>query len=272
MAEIMARLDRPDLAKPYLKKVLDAKLGPCRVGQVGRPIWPGAVLVAIHPAPVCARGRKTGRDRLRRRQGPARIARTTGRTGQRSRLARRADSRPGRGRPRQGGHSGRRTARGGAGRSGPLRPARPAALCALAHLAPEAAEPLAAWLDSPDPKLVAQLVAVLGEASNRDATLALLAPCRSSESDPAVQAAALRGDRPSPQRRAQRRPKPAAMLVREARRSLGPQATPDDGAQTTVWRFDPKQGKVVAKNFPSDTARAYPGRTIGPRRLGRRPG
>jgi hypothetical protein len=127
---------------------------------------------------------------------------------------------------------------------------------ALAELGPDAVEPLVAWLDSPDPKLVAQLAPVLADAGGRDVAPALLAPCLSSESDPAVQAAAraalgrLVGVVPSAA-------EAAAMLARQSRQKFDSLTTmaPND-AKTTVWRLDAAQGKAVAKSYPADTARA----------------
>ena len=120
----------------------------------------------------------------------------------------------------------------------------------------DAARPLVGCLASPDTALVAEVIDVLAESGERDATVCLLAPLASPKSDPEVREAAeaaverLVGQVPS-------RDDAAKILVEsggeyfDGRRAVRKDA--DD--QVAIWRWDPTKKQSVAKHYPADVPR-----------------
>ncbi|MCX7428275.1 MAG: hypothetical protein NTW96_21930, partial [Planctomycetia bacterium] len=126
---------------------------------------------------------------------------------------------------------------------------------ALAQLGSVATQPLVGCLESPDAALVAQVIDVLAEANARDMTMFLLAPLLSPESDPAVRAAAaaalgrLAGPLPS-------RAEAAAVLSDRAEEYFQQRRVlhQDADGQAVVWQWDPGAKQSVAKRYPPDVA------------------
>ncbi|HID77143.1 MAG TPA: hypothetical protein EYP56_14250 [Planctomycetaceae bacterium] len=128
---------------------------------------------------------------------------------------------------------------------------------ALAELASPAVPALAAALDAPDPVLQREAVRALGQMDSRQALLALLAPYASAAFDAEVRreaAAALEG-------RLGRLPEPAeaaGLLARQAERCWQGQQRPVTIApdRAVVWTWDEKAGMPTARQLvPEDAAR-----------------
>ncbi|MBN1911371.1 MAG: hypothetical protein JW818_16630 [Pirellulales bacterium] len=132
-----------------------------------------------------------------------------------------------------------------------------AARAALVHLGSASVRPLSAWIRSPDTALVGQLIRVLAEGRSRDATIYLLAPYASLQSDPAVREAArkallrLVGTLP-------KRPEAAHILAGRAREYFQRRRglRQDDKGLVEVWQWDPAKKRAVAKQYPTDVASA----------------
>lgn len=256
VATILADHQRPDLAKDYLKKILEAKLDSAGLVELadrfgaaafarlgsrtelapeGRQLA-DAVLAAVNEQGSSAENLAENVNNLAsadertrdeaavalRRAGPAAVAPL---------VAALAD---------------------------PARAAEHARLrVALAGLGADAVRPLLAYLESTDPKLVAQVINALAQLDDRDVSLYLLRPYASPESDPMVRRAAAAGLT----RRLNRLPGPkeaAAVLARRARLWLDGQTAirQDETGRATVWRWDAASGQPVAKEYPANAAQA----------------
>ena len=129
---------------------------------------------------------------------------------------------------------------------------------ALVQMGRESVGPLLATLDAPDAALAAQAIRVLGMMEVREASPWLLRPYVSAEGDPAVRraaAAALKhvlGHLPG-------RDQAVELLVARARAYFygGQTIRPDADDRVTVWEWDPKQkGPASRLVTPEDAGRA----------------
>ena len=166
-AKMLADLGRPDLAKGLLKKVLDAKLDPQQLADLGEQIGSPVFLDLAGRAALAARGQATGRRRGGRDQGQA----------ARRQADRRAD--PAASRPVGRQAAARRWSacrRRGEAAIGPLLavladPARAAehanVRTVLAEMGRPARGPLVAIVERADPKLTVQAILVLAEMNDR---------------------------------------------------------------------------------------------------------
>jgi len=256
VAEILARQDRPDLAKQYLKKVLDANLDAAGLNELADRFGSAAFArMAARKELLPEAG--TLADAVlaavrAQRQSPERLAELVSqlsspdeRTRDEAAAALR-ESGPAAVAPLV------------AALGDPARADQHARLRRiLAVLGADAVEPLLAYLESPEPKFVAKVINALAQIDDRDASLYLLAPYASPESDPAVRTAAEAalarqfGRPPSANEAAQ-------LLASRARRCFdgGQVIREDENGRATLWRFDPNSRQAVAKVYPAAAARA----------------
>ncbi len=256
VARILARLDRPDLAKGYLKKVLQSDLDQAQLIELAEHFGPAAFSrMAMQKDLLPEAGKLADAVLSAVRQQRGSVERLTELVGQLQSPDERTRDKA-------------VTA---------LRKAAPAAVAplvavladpnrateharvrrVLAGLGGDATRPLLAYLESSDPMLVTQVIAVLADARAGDSSLYLLAPYASPDSDPTVRAAAraalgqLVDSLPTPG-------EAAGVLARRGRRYFDGRATirQDENGQATVWHWDPNQGKAVAKTYSADVARA----------------
>ena len=272
MAEILARLERPDLAKEYLKKVLDAKLDEAALVKLADRFGPAAVSRMATQA-SCRRGAPSwptpSSSAVKQH---ARVARTSlADTGQAASLGRR-----------------RRLATGRSRR--------------LARRAPAAVAPLVAVLADParsgEHARARDVLAGLGgnaagaavglsgfarsavrgqgdrragqERRARGVRWHLLMPYVSPESDPAVRTAAGRGSArnrweacPAERKRpAFSRGKRSSISTAKSR------SAQDEKGQATVWQWDAKSRQGGGKDLPGRGGSGRDGRAIGAGRLG----
>lgn len=256
VAEILARRERPDLAKEFLQKILAAKLDDAALVKLAdrfgttafarlaaRPeLLPEAdqladlVLAAVaqqreSPERLTERVKQLASPDERVREEAAAGLREAGSAAVAPLVAALADP----------------------GRSEEYSRLR----FMLAGLGTDAVRPLLAYLDAGDPAFVAKVINALAQIDDRDASLYLLAPYSSAESDPAVREAA----RSALARRIGRLPnaaEAARVLARRARRYFDGEATvrEDENGQTTIWQWDPESRQAVPKMYPAAAARA----------------
>ena len=255
-AKIMADLEQPDLAKGFLKKVLDAKLDEKQLAGLADRFG-SAMFAEMGARAELAPEGKTLSDAVlaavnQKLKAPERITalidqlRDSSKDVQIRAMAGLRDS--------------------GAAAVGPLvdvlaDPARKTehanVRAVLARLGSDATRPLAAMLPSPDAALATQVIAVLADANARDTTIFLLAPLASPESAAEVRKAAeaalkqLVGRVPS-------RAQAARVLTNRARQYFEGRRTPrtDTDGQVVVWQWDPATKRSVARRYPSDIASA----------------
>jgi len=255
VAQILADQERPDLAKDYLKKIIEANLDAAALVKLADRFGPaafarmasrnellpeaGQVADAVLGAVRSERGSPEHLAELVRRLGSP-----DERTRDEATVA-----------IRQAGPAAVAPLVKALG--DPVRKSDYARLRrALASLGGEAVRPLLAYLESGDPKLVVQVINALAQLDDRDASLYLLAPYASAESDPAVcRAAGVALERLGPL------PPPAeaaGVLARRAGRWLDGQAVlrVDENGQATIWQWDASKKQAVAKRYPAGAARA----------------
>jgi hypothetical protein len=254
-ATILADLDRPDLAKRYLKKVLDAKLSPKQLADLGDEIGSAALISMGQRDALRPEGRQladaVSNAVTARREDTSRIAaliqQLNDPSPERRNLAMvqlqevpraaigplievlanstRADE-----------HANVRTVLAGMGRTG--------------------REALVGVLEQADAKLAVQVILALPETKDAMVELALLAPCLSERSDAEVRQAAttvfkrLYGAVPY-------RQEAVRLLTRVAteafdRRELR-QGT--SGESTELWQWDPDKRRCVVAPCNADDAR-----------------
>lgn len=188
-AKILADLGRPDLAKGFLKQILDAKLNPQQLAGLAEEFG-SAVFIRMASrnelAPEATALADAVLESLRqKRRAPQQIAAKIQELSSPS-----VDV-------RYGAMNELRQTRGEAVAplvavlADPARSAEhPNVRAALARLRSDAVGPLTAMLQAEEPRLVAAAIRVLGDIGARDTTFLLLAPYSSPESDPAVRATA----------------------------------------------------------------------------------
>jgi len=253
-AKILAELNRPDLAKQFLAKALDAKLDQQQLADLGEQFG-SAVFLNL-----------ADREALQpeaRQLADAVSAAVTARLEDSKRIEtlikQLQDAVP---EKRSEAMAGLQEARRAA--IGPLLqvladPARAGEYAnvrvALAGMGRPAREPLMAILERADPKLMVQAILVLGEMKNAKAELALLRPALSEKSDAEVRTTAetalkrLTGGVPSRSE--------AVRLLIDAARAYFDRQQPVEGAidgKVDLWRWDEGKRQCVAKSCAADDA------------------
>jgi len=253
-AKILADLDRPDLARSFLQRVLKAKLDESQMAAMVEEFGSAMFLEMAGRKELQPEARQLSEALLaaanRKLQDPKRLAELI------RQLQDPADH------MRVRALAGLRDARSAA--VGPLLavladPARsadhPYARSALAHLGSNAEGPLLAVLEDGRPELKAQAVEVLVQLNVRRAAHLLLAPCVSEKTDPKFRAAAaagllrLIGQLPS-------RAEAVALLAEQARLYLdGRQPLPRvvDG-RIEHWQWDDAKQQYSSRMVPVDDA------------------
>ena len=246
-AKIFADTHRPELARQFLDRVLQAKLNPAQLAALGEEF--GSALFIdlagrkeIQPegAKLCDAVLKAANQKSR---DPKRIADLI------AKLRDPADN------VREQALAGLKDAREGA--VGPLLavladPARSAehrnARTAMAMLGAEAVKPLVAALDGGKPELQTQAIEVLGMLNARQAAPLVAASCLAPKSDPKLRAAAkealvrMIGYVPS-------RPEAAGYLAEQARQYFDCRKTLDDDVNGRVeyWHWDSAKHECAAR-------------------------
>ena len=253
-AKILADLDRPDLAKGFLKRVLDANLDPQQLVALEDALGATLFVQMASRADLAPEARQLSDGVLaavrRHLEDPARLA---------SLVKQLQDPSPD---TRYRALVEIERARGAAVApmvavlADPGRAAEHANVrAALARLGPDAVDPLIALLESGDPKLVVDAIRVLGELQDEKAMVFLLAPSAWGQSDPAIRLAAeaallkLTGRTPSPR-------EAARLLVERAEEyfdRLQPLQEDVDG-QVQLWSWDGQAKQLVAKSYLADDA------------------
>lgn len=254
-ADILADLDEPELAKGFLKKILDANLDQEQLADLADRHGSALFTRISSRSELLPEGRTLadavlGAQELRLRS-PERIA---------GLIAKLQDPVPD---VRYRAMAALRES--GEAAFGPLvavlaDPARQAehsgVVRALARLGSDAARPLVGCLDAPDSSLVVGAISALAEANVRDATIWLLAPLLAPESDPAVRSAAasalgkLVGPLPS-------RDEASAILADRAAAYFDGKrdVQTDTDNQVALWHWDTSAGRCVVNRYPADVAR-----------------
>ncbi|MBN2295365.1 MAG: HEAT repeat domain-containing protein, partial [Pirellulales bacterium] len=188
-AELIARLGEPELAKSYLKKILDANLNQQQLLElVDR--FSGAMFVNMSSNPALAPEAKQLADKIfaaveKQRNAPGRIDALIKQLADKS--------------PDKHFRAMEDLLSTGSAAVEPLirvlaDPARsaehPNIRRTLARMGSDATRPLIALLESGDPALVVQAILTLSETGSKNATVYLLAPCMSPESPTVVRSAA----------------------------------------------------------------------------------
>ncbi|MBN1588303.1 MAG: hypothetical protein JW888_02190 [Pirellulales bacterium] len=254
MATIMANLDRPDLAKRYLKEVIEANLDEAQRIALGERLGPivfTRLASQSELAPEAAQVADAVLSALKRhREAPDQLAKAVKQLSSRDQ-----DSRD---------RAMVAIRKAGSAAVDPLvavlaDPARSGehagARRALASLGSDATGPLLAYFESSDPELVVQVIDVLTATRSRDSLLYLLAPYASRDSEPVVQRAAedalrrLVGPLPS-------LTEAAGVLAHRAEQYFAGQITMprNTRGKVTVWHWDPETRRAVAKNYPPKVA------------------
>ena len=253
-ARILADLGRPDLARPFLKLVLDAKLDQAQLASLAEEFGTAMFTEMAARADLAPEARLLADAVLRainkKLGAPDRLAGLVGQL---------QDPSPD---TRYRALTGLMQARGQA--VAPLvavlaDPARakeyPAVRTALAQLGSDAVGPLIGILEADNPRLVAQAAQVLGQMNARQATLYLLVRYASAKSTPEVRAAAgaaldrLIGKRPTPA-------EAAGLLAQYARRTFDGKepVSADAQGRVRVWVWDNPARHVAPKDLPAADA------------------
>jgi len=254
-AHVLARLRRPDLAKQFLGRVIEAKLDDKQLVALADDLGSSLFSDLAARRELQPEGRQVADAVLgatvRARRSPDRLNGLIAQLGEPSPDA-------------------QARAFAGLKEAGPpavlalietlrdpgRRRLHPYARQALVQMGREALGPLLATLDAADPALAAQAIRVLGVMKTREAAPWLLRPCTSAESDPAVRAAAaaalkhILGHLPG-------REQSVELLSERAEAYFyGHQPIrPDTDGQVTVWRWDPQQKVPISRVVAPDDAR-----------------
>lgn len=253
-AKILADLRRPELAKAFLKKTLDAQLDQEQLVALEDFFGSGVFAEMATRTELAPEARQLGdavlsavRSYL---QDPARLASLVGNLQDAS-----ADVRY---------RALVELRRAGGAAAGPMvaalaNPGRAAehanVRAALVRLGADAVDPLIAILESGDPQLVAQAILVLADLGDERAIVFLLAPFASNESVPLVRQAAevgllkLLGRRPTTE-------EAAGMLVERAEEYSGgsrPLREDVDG-RVELWAWDAAAKQLTTKSYLAEDA------------------
>ena len=253
-ADLLAKLDEPELAKSYLKKILDADPDQRQLLELAER-FSGAMFLKMASNPQLAPEAGQLADKIvaaveKHRNAPGRIDNLIKQLADESadkHFRAMEDLR----------------ATGSAAVEPLIRvlgdPARSSQHAAvrttLAGLGSDATRPLIALLESGDPPLMVQAIRTLGEAGANNATVYLLAPCVSPQSPASVRSAA------------------AAALLQivgaatdqtQAARVLASQAREyydgklnlrtDETGRVTVWEWDAAKRRAVPNSYPAEQA------------------
>ena len=260
-AQILADLNRPELARPLLKKALDAGLNERQLAALAKEFGSPTFAAFAVKEQLQPEGKKLADAVLDAAQNtlqrPERIAALIKQL-QDSSAQKRQEAMAGLLDARQAAAVGLIAVLADADRS----EEHPIVREALLVLGKDAFSPLVYALESDDPKLTAQVVAVLGAMQNARAELFLLRPCFAPDVDPAVKAeaqAALKNSNRNPASASQA----VDILSTSAKRYLDhiqPQAgTSDDFAQVWAWNPDKKELIEHTTNL-EDSSRALAAR------------
>jgi hypothetical protein len=260
-AKTLADLGHPDLAKRFLKQVLDAKLSAQQLADLGEQFGSVMFLDMADQAALLPEARQLA---------DAVVAATVARRGDAKRIAGLIEQlQDPSAEKRMQALAGLQEAQGAA--IGPLvavlaDPARTAEAAnvrtVLAAMGRLAREPLAAVLQGADPKLMVQAILVLAEMGQGKAAIDLIGPCLSEKNDAQVRAAAaaalqrLTGQVPS-------RPQAVRLLSDVAKTHFErrqPVENVVDG-KAELWQWDgEKRQLTVRSGTPADAARALAAR------------
>jgi CheY-like chemotaxis protein len=251
-ARILADLGRPDLARGYLKQVLEAKLDDAQLSALAEEFGPAMFTEMAARATLAPEAKQLADAVLgavnRKLQDPQHLG------GLVKQLSDPSDDR------RSEALAGLMAARGAAVNpllavlADPARAAEQANVrAALAQLRGDAFGPLTGMLECGDPPLVAQAAQTLGAMNASEAALYLLVHYASEKSDRKVREAAgaalvrLLGKLPAPH-------EAADLLAQYARRQfdrLQPLKT-DLAGRVQVWTWDAAKKQVVGRELPAD--------------------
>ncbi len=246
-AQILIDLRRPDLARPLLKKVLDAKLDAKQLAALADQLGSAVFVSMTTRTDLDPEGRQLAEAVLAAAQreltDPQRLAALVGQLQSTSEEARfRAVD-------------GLRRARGAA--VGPLLAVladssrageHPTVRAMLVELGSDAVEPLLGALEASDPKILAPTIGVLADLDVRRAIPYLLAPCTAEPTPPLVREAAtaalrkLVGHVPN-------RDEAAVLLAEQAKNYFEQRVTlkPDVDGRVELWSWDAAAKQPVAQ-------------------------
>jgi len=253
-AKILVGLQRPDLAKGFLQKVLAAGLDQKQLAALQAQLGSTVFVQMASRDDLAPEGRQLAEAVLTAANieaaDPARLAQLV------------KQLRDPSAEMRYRAMDGLRRARGAA--VGPLmavladagRAAEHANVrAALLRLGSDAVGPLLGILEARDPKLKAEAIGVLGDLAAREAIFFLLAPAASPQGDPEVRAAAeaallkLVGQAPSKR-------EAASLLAQRAKRYFDAQEPldVDVDARVPLWSWDDANKELVQQSYASDEA------------------
>ena len=253
-ADLIAELGEPELAKSYLKKILDADPDQRRLLALADQ-FSGAMFLKMSSNPQLAPQAGQLADKIiaaveKQRHAPGRIDKLIEQLADES-----ADKRF---------RAMEDLLSTGSAAVGPLirvlgDPARSAQHAAvrttLARMGSDATRPLVALLESHDPPLMVQAIRTLGEADSKNATVYLLAPYASPESPKSVTAAAaaallqIAGAVPH-------QSQAARVLAKQAREYYDGKLNlrADENGQVTVWQWDETKKRAVPNTYATEQA------------------
>lgn len=253
-AQILADLQRPDLARPFLKKVLDAKLDAKQLAALADQLGSAVFVSMSTRADLAPEGKLVAEAVLgaaqRELTDPQRLAGLVRQLQDPSEETRfRAVD-------------GLRRARGAA--VGPLvtvladssrASEHPIVQAMLVELGSDAVEPLLGLLDASDPKVLARLMPLLAELNIRRAIPFLLSPCTAEQTAPEVRQAAtgaltkLVGHVPS-------KDEAARLLAQQAKDYFEQRVTlrPDVDGRVELWSWDAATKQPVPQRLTADAA------------------
>ncbi len=253
-ADLIAKLNEPELAKSYLKKILDANLDQQQLLELADR-FSGVMFAKMASNPALAPESGQLADKImaaveKHRSAPGRID---------ALIKQLADKSP----DKQYRAIEGLLSTGSAAveplirvLSDPARAGEHAAVRqTLARMGSDATRPLIAILRSGDPLLVAQAARTLGETGSKDSTIYLLAPCTSPESPAAVRSAAaaalldIVGAVPGHEQAAR-------ILAKQAREYYDGRLNlnADENGNVTVWHWDTSKKRAVPKTYPAEEA------------------
>jgi len=253
-AKILADLNRPELSRQLLSRVLGANPDENQLADLAERFGTNMFLSMASRPELHPEARQLADAVMtaytRRLQAPERISRL---------IAQLSDPSPD---VRFQALSGLQEARGAA--VGPMiqvlaDPARsaehPNVGAALAHFGSDAVGPLVGLLERSEPQVQAQVVLVLAAMNARETAVYMLGPCASERGAPEVRraaAAALRhlvGEVPT-------KAEAVALLIGRAEEYFNEQAAPagEFDGQVVIWGYDPERKISVSRSWPVDLA------------------
>lgn len=255
-AKALADLERPDLARQFLKQILDANLDAAQLTSLATEFGAGVFVHLASRKELAPEAPQLSQAILQAARSqaiaPEHIATLIQQLHDSS-----ADVRF---QALEGLRSAREAAVGPlvAVLADPARSAEHAQVrAALVHIGPDAVPPLVGVLQSPDPALKTAVLQVLADLKSRPAMVWFLAPATAAESDPALRNAAreglkkLMGQDPTP-------PEAVQLLAKQAQRYWErqeplPETLP---GQTELWSWEPeKQTPAVWQGSVAEASR-----------------